>query len=359
MRVIFFTKLFVFSFIIFQLNLYSQDSLSFTNIISLDVNPVESQGKTGTCWSYATLSFLESELMRMGKGSYDLSEMFVAKNVYLEKADNYIRRHGKTNFGEGSLSHDLINTIFKYGLVPNAAFNGLVIDADRHNHSELFSILDSYLKAVVKNKKPSILWRKAYLSILDVYLGESPENFEFNGKKHTPHSFAESLDIDPLSYINLTSFTHYPFYEKNILEVPDNWSNGEFYNVPIEALYDVAKNALEEGFTVAWDTDVSGVGFDSKKGLASEERVVDQNFRQECFDNYTVTDDHLMHITGLAEGTDGLHYFLVKNSWGDARGMENYKGYIWVSENYFKLNTISIMLHEDGVLKKILKKFRR
>ena len=171
MRVNFFTKLFVFSFIIFQLNLYSQDSLSFSNIISLDVNPVESQGKTGTCWSYATLSFLESELMRMGKGSYDLSEMFVAKNVYLEKADNYIRRHGKTNFGEGSLSHDLINTISKYGLVPNTAFSGFVVDTDSHNHSELFSILDAYLKAVIKNKQPSILWKKAYLSILDVFVG--------------------------------------------------------------------------------------------------------------------------------------------------------------------------------------------
>ena len=340
----------------FCLLLTAQDSLTFKNLIVLDVNSVESQGKTGTCWSYATASFLESELMRMGRGEHDLSEMFVARNVYLEKANNFVRRHGKTNFGEGSLSHDLINTINKYGLVPYSSFSGLVSDQKKHNHAELSSLLDAYLNVIVDKKHPSIFWKEGYNAILDVYLGELPESFSFNGKTYTPLTFVKYLKLDANDYINLTSFTHHPFYSDFVLEVPDNWSNGLFYNIPIENLLDVAKSALRQGFTIAWDTDVSNKGFDAKKGIADEESEITQEFRQEYFDNYTVTDDHLMHITGLTEGSDGKLYFLVKNSWGDDIGLDGYKGYVLASENYFKLNTISIMLHKDAVSKKNLKK---
>ena len=336
----------------------AQDSITFNPLVVLDVNPIESQGKTGTCWSYATVSFLESELMRLGKGEYDLSEMFVARNVYLEKADNFVRRHGKTNFGEGSLSHDLINTIEKYGLMPNEAFSGLVADLGKHDHSELAGLLGAYLKTLVGQKKLSSIWKEGYLSLLDVYLGKVPDSFEFKGRFYTPLEFAQYLEIYPDNYVNLTSFTHHPFYQEFVLEVPDNWSNGEFVNVPIDEMVQIAKNALNKGFSIAWDTDVSNDQFDSKKGVASIDVEVSQDLRQVNFDNYTVTDDHLMHITGLAEGSDGVMYFLVKNSWGDSRGMENYKGYIWVSENYFKLNTISIMLHKDALSKKQFKKIK-
>lgn len=334
----------------------AQDSLVFNNIINIPCNPVESQGKTGTCWSYATASFLESELIRVGKGSINLSEMFVARNVYLEKADNYIRRHGKTNFGEGSLSHDLINTINKYGLMPNSVYDGFVLNSTKHNHSEMSSILKSYVKAVVENKKPSKLWKRGYSAILDVYLGDIPTSFKFKGRNYTPQSFAEYLDINSDDYINLTSFTHHPFYDNFILEVPDNWSNGTFYNLPINDLLDVAKNALNNGYTIAWDTDVSGDGFDAKKGIADEKETATQELRQERFNNYIVTDDHLMHITGLVKGSDDKFYFLVKNSWGKELGLEDYKGYILASENYFKLNSISIMVHKDAIPKKIFKK---
>jgi len=332
------------------------DSIIFKDLIILDVNDVESQGKTGTCWSYATASFLESELIRMGRGEHDLSEMFVAKNVYLEKADNFVRRHGKTNFGEGSLSHDLINTINKYGLVPNSAFNGLVTDDNKHNHSELSSLLEAYLNVIIEKKNPSTLWKEGYHAILDVYLGESPNSFIFNGKNYSPLTFAKYLKFDTNDYMNLTSFTHHPFYSDFVLEVPDNWSNGIFYNLPIEKLLQIAKNALKEGFTIAWDTDVSNKGFDAKKGIADEDNEVTQELRQKYFNNYTVTDDHLMHITGLVEGSDGQLYFLVKNSWGDEIGLDEYKGYVLASENYFKLNTISIMLHKDAIPKKMLTK---
>ena len=336
----------------------SQDSITFNPLVVLDANPVESQGKTGTCWSYATVSFLESELIRLEKGKYDLSEMFVARNVYLEKADNFVRRHGKTNFGEGSLSHDLINTIEKYGLMPNEAFNGLVSNLDKHDHAELAGLLGGYLKILTTQKKLSNLWKDGYISLLDVYLGKVPDSFEFKGKVYTSLEFAEYLGIDPDDYVNLTSFTHHPFYKEFVLEVPDNWSNGEFINIPIDEMVEIATNAIKKGFSIAWDTDVSNDEFDSKKGVASVDSEVNQDLRQLNFDNYTVTDDHLMHITGLAEGSDGLMYFLVKNSWGDSRGMEDYKGHIWVSENYFKLNTISIMLHKDALSREQLKKIK-
>lgn len=333
----------------------SQDSLIFNDIVILPVNSVKSQGKTGTCWSYATGSFLESELIRKGKGEFDLSEMFVARNVYLEKANNYVRRHGKTNFGEGSLSHDLINTINKYGLVPNSVYSGLLDNAKKHDHSELSSLLKAYLNVIIDRKNPSDLWKDGYQAILDVYLGEIPDVFDYNKTKYTPISFAKELDLDPDDYINLTSFNHHPFYQNFILEVPDNWSNGYFYNIPIDEMLEISLNALEGGFSIAWDTDVSNTGFDSKKGIAHDSIKVTQELRQVKFNNYTTTDDHLMHITGLVEGSNGLKYFLVKNSWGDDRGLDEYKGYVLVSTNYFKLNTISIMLHKDAISKKTLR----
>lgn len=342
-----------FSFIFFTSG--AQDSLTFNNVVMLDVNDVESQGSTGTCWSYATLSFLESELIRMGEGQYDLSEMFITRQVYIQKADNFVRRHGKTNFSQGSLSHDLINTINKHGVVPNTIFSGLTTNSNKHDHSELSGVLEGYLNAIIKQKKPSLLWKKGYSAILDIYLGEYPEKFEFKGKIYSPKSFAEKLNLNADNYINLTSFTHHPFYNKFILEVPDNWSNGSFLNIPIDDMLAITSAALRNGFSIAWDTDVSNKSFDAKKGLADVNQEITQEMRQVNFDNYTVTDDHLMHITGLVKGSDNKTYFLVKNSWGDNIGLDNYKGYILVSENYFKLNTISIMLHKDAVPKKYRK----
>ena len=353
-------------------NITIKDSLSFETLIRADANPIESQGQTGTCWSFSTASFLESEIIRIKNETHSLSEIFVARQVYIRKAENFVSRHGKAQFGEGSLGHDLMNAIDRYGIVPVEVFNGLKLNSENHNHAELANVLESFLKAIIENKgkKLTPVWMDAYKALLDVYLGKFPKEFEYQGKSYTPKSFAESLDIKKENYVTLCSYTHQPFYSKFILDIPDNWDNGFFYNLRLNELLTVAKNAINNGYTLEWDADVSNNGFNSKKGLAvlplknkkadfirvSEEMNVTPEIRQENFENYSVTDDHLMHIVGLAKGVDGKEYFIVKNSWGDEKGMDNFKGHILVSEAYFKMNTISIMLHKDAIENNIKKK---
>ena len=348
------------------------DTISFEKVVQWDANPVESQGKTGTCWSFSTTSFLESELIRMNKGSHHLSEILVARQVYVRKAENFVGRQGKAQFGEGSLGHDLLNAINKYGIAPAEVFNGLQLNSDQHDHAELVNILEAFLKAVVQQKggKLTPVWKEAYNSLLDVYLGRYPANFSYNGKEYTPKSFAQELGIVKANYVTICSYTHQPFYTNFVLDIPDNWDNGTFHNVPLEELISITKKALTDGYTIEWDADVSNKGFSSKKGMAitfledekpdfisgSGEMDVTQKIRQEYFDNHTVTDDHLMHIVGLAKGSDGKAYFIVKNSWGDEKGIDGFKGHILVSESYFKMNTISILLHKDAVAKPIQQK---
>ncbi len=355
-----------------QDTIISEDTLSFKTIIQCDANPVESQGQTGTCWSFSTSSFLESEIIRMKKGTHNLSEIFVARQVYVRKAENFVGRHGKAQFGEGSLGHDLLNAIDKHGIVPTEVFDGLQLNSEKHNHAELANILEAFLRAVIQNKgkKLTPVWMDAYSALLDVYLGKFPEDFEYQVRKYTPKSFAESLGINKENYVTLTSYTHQPFYNKFVLDIPDNWDNGFFYNVNLDELVATTKKALNDGYTIEWDADVSNKGFNSKKGIAvqalkdekpnfetvAEEMDVTPEIRQENYENYTVTDDHLMHIVGLAKGVDGKEYFIVKNSWGDERGQDDFKGHVLVSEAYFRMNTISVMLHKDAIDKNLKKK---
>lgn len=350
----------------------AQDTLSFEKVVQWDANPVESQGNTGTCWSFSAASFLESELIRMGKGTHNLSEIFIARQVYINKAENYVRRHGKTQFGEGSLGHDLLNAVDMYGIVPNEVFTGLQMGTEKHNHAELASILEGFLKAIVTNKggKLTPMWKEGYSALLNVYLGEYPDNFQYKDKAYTPKSFAKELELSSQNYITLTSYSHQPFYTDFILDIPDNWDNGRFYNVRLDEMVETAKKALKNGFTLDWDADVSNNGFNSKVGIAlqslkgeqpnfvttAKEMDVTQETRQINFDNYTVSDDHLMHIVGMAKGIDGKNYFIVKNSWGDDRGLEEFKGHILVSEAYFRMNTISILLHKDALSKELKQK---
>lgn len=352
---------------------FAQDVLpgyQFTTTVDIEASEVKSQDRTGTCWSYSTASFLESEIVRMGKPLMDLSEMYVVRHVYPAKADKYVRMHGSSNFGEGSLGHDLIDAVATYGIVPNDVYSGLKDGVDFHDHSEMSAVLKAMLDSYISQKKLSPQWRNAYNAVLDTYLGAVPENFEYKGKNYTPTSFRDYLGIRAEDYVSISSYTHHPYYKPFIVEVPDNWSNGSFYNVMLDDLVEITKDAIRKGYTIEWDADVSHDGFSSKTGIAIEalngteitfetihkEKNVTAEMRQDNFDNYTTTDDHLMHITGLAKDQNGAVYFIVKNSWGTNRGQKGYEGYLYVSEAYFKMNTISILLHKDGIIKSMAKK---
>ncbi|MGB0883209.1 MAG: C1 family peptidase [Flavobacteriales bacterium] len=343
-----------------------QDVYNFEVVKQNEALPVQSQGNTGTCWSFATASFLESELMRMGHKNIDLSEMFIVKQVYKEKAENYVRFHGKTNIGQGSLTHDYLNAAETYGLVPHEAFHPEKHVSYEHNHKELFSVLKAMLTSFVKNDVLSKHWKSAYNAILDIYLGEDVEEFKVGKKTYTPASYKTHLDFHADDYIHLSSYTHHPFNQEFILEVPDNWSNGFVQNIELDELTKTAISAVKKGYTISWDADVSNSGFSAKHGLAIqsevnlkkakditeciEEQEITQESRQEHFDDFRVTDDHLMHITGLAKDKNGKLYFIVKNSWGTKKlGLEGFEGHIFVSEAYFRLNTISITLHKSAL----------
>jgi len=361
------------------------------------VTPVKNQHRTGTCWSYSGLSFLESEVLRKGGDTVDLAEMWVARHTYTAKARNYLLTDGHTNFGQGSLFHDVTWVAGTYGLVPQHAYPGLQYGDSIHNHNELHAVLHNTLKALVKKPQGGRLteaWPRAYNGILDAYLGYVPpqtENFrfEYKGKSFTPRAFVKYLDLTPSDYEEYTSFMHHPFYTAFALEIPDNWHMMAAKNVPVEELVQIVDHALRKGYTVAWGSDVSEKGFSHRNALAIlpadpatvskpksdslyikvkgrqvpnaflqpvEEQNVTQAMRQKAFENKTTTDDHGMHIVGIAEDQKGRPYFIVKNSWGDSNALH---GYLLVSYPYFAYKTTMIMVHKNAVPKKIRKKFRR
>lgn len=329
-----------------------------------DRTEVKNQGSTGTCWCFATASFLESELLRENKGEHNISEMFIVKNIYMDKAFNFVHRNGKANFSEGALSHDFVRAAGRHGLVPEEVYDGLDEGVSRHNHAEMVALLDGYLQAVVKQSRPSKKWKKAYSAIIDTYLGAAPTEFNYQGKSYTPQSFAESLGFSSDNYVNLTSFNHHPFGRECVLEIPDNFSSGGYLNVPIDSLVATIDHAVENGYTVAWDGDVSERTFNRNAGLAimpadanrrdlykvpGEEVNYTQEMRQETFESHSLTDDHLMHLTGIAYDTEGNKYYIIKNSWGE---VGKHGGYLYMSEAYVRAKTIAITLHKDAMPKK-------
>ncbi len=341
------------------------EAYKFETTIQNNALEVCSQGITGTCWSFSTASFLESELERLGYGAIDLSEMFIVKNVYKEKALNYVNYHGKTNFGEGSLAHDYLNAAEKYGIMTYEAFPGRIEDV-KHDHREMAGILEAYVKAVVSKGKISKYWKDGYAGVLDAYLGSDGAVSTLNGKELNAMEMKDAVSFKAADYITLTSFTHHPFGQDIILELPDNWSNGFHYNMDLEALENATMKALKAGYTLVWDADVSNSGFSSKDGIAiapaeesdsmfvhlGTEMEISQALRQEKFEDQETTDDHLMHITGLAKDQNGETYFIVKNSWGTERGREGFEGYLFVSSAYFRLNTISVTVHKSALEQK-------
>ncbi|MFP4525226.1 MAG: aminopeptidase C [Bacteroidales bacterium] len=365
----------------------------FTTVEELPATSVKNQYRSGTCWSFSGISLLESEMIRMGKEAVDLSEMWIVRHAYSDKAEKYVRFHGHLNFAGGGAFHDVTNMIKEYGIVPESVYDGLEYGEDKHVHGEFDAVLKGYVDEVMenKNKKLTPVWHDGFNKLLDTYMGEKPEKFTFEGKEYTPESFAsEYVGINPDDYIELSSYTHHPFYSKFILEVPDNWAYGEVYNVPVDELIEVIDHAIESGYTVAWASDVSEKGFSWKNGVAivpSEdiedmtgteqskwedlteeekeemmysfeepvpEKKITQEMRQEAFNNWKTTDDHGMHITGIAKDQNGTKYYKVKNSWSDKDHI--YDGYLYASEAFVRYKTMDIMIHKDALPEEIADK---
>jgi len=361
----------------------------FEILKELENTPVKNQFRSGTCWSFSAVSFLESEMLNMGKPEVDLSEAWIIRHSYSDKAKRYVRWHGHLNFAGGGAFHDVTNAIKKYGIVPEEIYEGLNYGTEKFVHGEFDAVLKGYMDQVIKNKNRqlSTAWHNGLEGILDAYLGEKPEKFTYKGKEYTPESFAADFTgINPEDYIEVTSFTHHPYYSKFILEVPDNWSYDEVYNVTMDDFIEIIDNSLEMGHTVAWAGDVSEKGFSWKHGIAivpdieyeetsgtdkerltglsTEERVysfqqpvkemeITPEMRQKEFDNYKTTDDHGMHIVGVAKDQTGNKFYIVKNSWD----VDNpYDGYIYMSEAFIKYKATDIMIHKEVVPKKIAKR---
>jgi len=390
-RLILVSAVLISSLFLFQFQLNAQDTLRnkkgggyvFTLKKDIEATAVQNQNRTGTCWSFSALSFMESELIRLGKGKHKLSEMYVVRKAYEDKAENYVRMHGLTNFSQGGAFHDIPHVIKKYGIMPQEAYQGLNYGLDKHNHSEMETVLKGMLDAVIKNKQGQLTtsWKAAFNAVLDQYLGPIPETFSYQGKTYSPMSFAQKLGLNMNDYVVISSFTHHPFYTHFVVEVPDNWIWATAFNVPLDEMMQIQKNAVMNGFSIGWAADVSEKGFSFRDGLAlvpedesklksigkdnpyfnnagakkegtpfdspGPEKSITQTMRQKAFDNYLTTDDHGMHFTGLVTDQKGNEYFIVKNSWGTDNN--DCDGYFYASMPYVALKTISIMLHRDAL----------
>ena len=348
-------------------------------IFALGVTDVKDQGHSGTCWSYTGASFLESEMMKKKKQPVDLSEIYTARKVYLEKAINYLRMHGALTWGDGGELHDIINIYRKYGAVPQSIYTGLINGATVNNFNEMQKDLEGYLKGIVESEKVPADWKQVFEQKLDTYLGAVPKTFLYNGKMYDPKSFAkEVVGLEDEKYIEMLSVEHKPKYQNTLMAVPDNWSYDYAFNVNMEDIIRTIDYALSKGYTVAWAADVSEKYFSWKNGLALvpekdykdlteaeqkdyfhvywNEKEITPALRQQGFDNYETTDDHAMHIVGLAKDQKGREYYIVKNSWG---ADNDNKGYLYVSKNYVRYKTMSILVNEKGTPKDLLKKYKK
>ena len=362
----------------------------FTDTKVLPTTPIKNQAQSGTCWSFAGIALLENELLRMGKPEYDLSEMWIVRNCYLDKVERFVRYHATCEMAGGGGVVDVPYVAQNYGLLPEEAYRGLEYGYDKHNHNELDVVMRTFGEAIASGRRPTTAYKNAAAGILDAYLGEVPESFKYNGKKYDARSFEKSLGLNMEDYVCISSFTHHPFYTQFAVEVPDNWLHGMSYNVPLDELQQIVDEAIDGGYSVLWAADVSEKGFNRKQGFMvcpaekkaddmsegewlnwskmtdkereaarykldepGEELNVTQEMRQEAYDNYETTDDHGMLLMGKAVDQIGNKYYKVKNSWSTANG---YDGYYYASVPYFRYKTISIVVNKNAIDKKLRKK---
>lgn len=352
------TFLILFSLPLFTLAQKNDEKLN--EIIRIPASPVKNQQKTGTCWSFATTSFLESEILRKGKGEYDLSEMYFVRYAYLQKAKNYLLYHGKANFSQGGQAHDVINIIKNQGFAPDVEYPGTQNPSEILDHNKLEEELIKFISKTNDgfNEKKAENWEEKFSQILDNHLGKTPKEFSIKGQTYSPKSFVDFLAIDPTDYVEITSFNHHPFYTYIDLEIPDNWSHDRYINLPINELVEIVDSSLYKGYSVCWDGDTSEKSFNHKSGFATLPigAPVDQNTRKETFYNRKTTDDHLMHIIGISENTEGEKFYKIKNSWGTEKS--EFAGFLYMSIPYLNLKTIAIMVHKDAIPKSIMSKIQ-
>jgi bleomycin hydrolase len=360
-------------------------------IREIPTTPVRDQYKTKTCWSFSGISLLETELIRMGKGEIDLSEMYIVRQNYERKADRFVRMHGKINFTAGGEANDVTDVVADFGIFPESAYSGLKDNEENHTHLQMDKELEEYVLSLIHNPNKELpgVWQNDIRKVLDSYLGKLPESFIYEGTEYTPKSFSRYLGLDMNQYVMITSFTHMPYYEEFILEVPDNWSWGKSYNLPLGEMIQIIDSAIYKGYSLAWAADITEPGFSFEKGMAlvpqfiyeprskriaekwekkskeeKEELIFDSGMlleeltvtpekRQIAFDNYLTTDDHGMHIVGIAENKDGKSFYYVKNSWG---GNNPYHGFLFVSKSYMEYKTISIMVNKEALPEAIAEK---
>ena len=365
----------------------------FTTIKELPITSIKDQNRSGTCWAYSTLSFFESEILKATGKTYDLCEMFIANKDYMERAVLTVRMHGDSQFSQGGSAGDVLDIIKRHGICPENAMPlpGTMQGDSLANFNEFFEVMSPYVDAVAKSKakKISNQWKPGLQGILDAYLGKCPETFVYEGKTYTPKQFAESLGINWDDYVSITSYTHHPFYTAFPVEVQDNWRWDRSYNVPMDEMMRIIDNALDNGYTIAWGGDVSedgftrkglGVLYDQKKaqslsgsdaarwlklsasekknkmeelGVDAPEVVPTQQYRQDGFDNWELTDDHGMHIYGVAKDQNGKEYYMVKNSWGETGA---YKGTWYMSKAFIAAKTMDFMINKNAIPKDIRKK---
>lgn len=366
-----------------------EDSMVFTVVKENPITSIKDQNQSGTCWAFSSLGFFEAELLRMGKGEYDLSESYLVYHTYLDRADKAVRTHGDVSFSQGGSFYDAVYCLQHYGLVPQEAMTGTLYGDSLFNFNQLDAVASAYVNAIAKgqHKKINTAWKKDLSNIYANYFGEFPEKFTYKGKEYTPQTFAKSLGLNPDDYVSLTSFTHYPFYSKFIIEVQDNWRWAESYNLPLDEFMEVMEQAVLNGYTFAWGADVSEEGFSRRvKGIASVpetskssdktgsdaarwtgtnerngvtaadskgEKTITQELRQEGYDNWTTTDDHGMVIYGISKDQNGKEYFMMKNSWGD---YGPYHGMWYITKPYVAYKTMNILINKHAIPAKIAKK---
>lgn len=370
----------------------AENGFTFTPLMEITHTPVPNQYRSGTCWSFAGNALFEAEILRLGGAEMNLSEMFIVRHAYADKARKYVRLHGHLNLSAGGGFSDVVHVNKTYGMVPEQAYPGLVIGEEKHTHGEMDAVLKAYCDAVIKNRNRRLtpVWHQGFESLLDTYLGAHPEQFDYNGQSHNPKTFASETGLNMDDYVELTSFLHRDYYAPFILEIPDNWMWSETWNLPLHELMETLNHALENGYTVAWGADVSEKGFSWKNGLAIipdeniedksgtererwegltaaerqkalyrfeaplPEKAISPEIRQKAYDNYETTDDHGMLIVGTAKDQNGTLYYKVKNSWGQEDHI--YEGYLYASETYVRYKTMNFFLHKDAIPAHIRKK---